>query len=148
MTAQPERRSQVFLLAVGGFFLVVFALPLFLDPYWWAAAERDPHTDVATYFGRCLGAVGVALSGTALWAAREPRRYRSLFTVLGIAAALLAVVHLRGAVEDSQPLVEHLETLGYAAFAGFAFSCTLAGLRNRGIATRASPSGLASAPAG
>ena len=126
MTAPPERRSQVFLLAVGGFFLVVFALPLFLDPYWWADRfgwDTSPHTDVATYFGRCLGAVGVALSGTALWAAREPRRYRSLFTVLGIAAALLAVVHLRGAVEDSQPLVEHLETLGYAAFAGFAFWC-------------------------
>jgi hypothetical protein len=115
-------RSRLFLVIVGGLFLVVFAIPLFLVPFEWAEAfgwsvER---TDLGSYFGRCLGAVAIAISGQALWAARAPERYRSLFELLAVAAALLAIVHLRGLFEDSQPLVEHLETAGYAAFAGLA----------------------------
>jgi len=42
--------------------------------------------------------------------------------LLGGAAALLAGVHLVGLIEDSQPVVEHLETAGYAAFAVAAFA--------------------------
>jgi hypothetical protein len=134
-----ERRAQLFLAGAGSLFLIVFALPLFLDPYWWADRfgwDTSPHTDVGTYFGRCLGAVAVALSGAALWAAREPARWRSLFTVLGVAGALLAVVHLRGAVEDSQPLVEHLETLGYAGFSALAFWCRPPEHARSAVATR------------
>jgi hypothetical protein len=118
-------RSRVFLVAVGGFFLVVFAIPLFLVPFEWAEAfgwdaER---TDVGSYFGRCLGAVAIAISGQALWASRAPERYRSLFDLLSVAAALLAVVHLRGLVEESQPWIEHVETAGYALFAAAALWC-------------------------
>ena len=115
-------RSAVFLAVVGAFFLAVFAIPLFLVPFEWAEAfgwdvER---TDLGSYFGRCLGAVAIAISGQALLAARAPERHRSLFELIAAAAALLAIVHLRGLVEDSQPLVEHLETAGYAAFAAVA----------------------------
>jgi hypothetical protein len=115
-------RSRVFLAVVGGLFLVVFAIPLFLVPFEWAEAFgwEVERTDVGSYFGRCLGAVAVAVSGQALWAARAPERYRSLFGLLAAAAALLSIVHLRGLIEESQPFVEHVETLGYAAFAGFA----------------------------
>ena len=121
-----ERRSRVFLLVVAGIFLPLFALPLFIDPYWWADLfgwDTGPETDLGHYFGRCLGAVAIALVGTALVAARNPGRYQSLFTVLTAAGALLALVHLRGLVEDAQPLVEHLETGGYAAFAALAWWC-------------------------
>jgi hypothetical protein len=115
-------RPQLFLACVGGLFLFVFAIPLFLVPFDWAEAfgwdvER---TDVGSYFGRCLGAVAIAISGQALLASRDPERYRPLFDLLAVAAGLLAIAHLRGLFEDSQPLVEHLETLGYAAFAGLA----------------------------
>jgi formate hydrogenlyase subunit 3/multisubunit Na+/H+ antiporter MnhD subunit len=115
-------RSRAFLAAVGGLFLVVFAIPLFLVPFEWAEAFgwEVERTDLGSYFGRCLGALAVAISGQALWAARSPERHRSLFALLAAAAALLAIVHLRGLVEDSQPFVEHVETLGYAAFAGLA----------------------------
>lgn len=117
-------RARAFLLAVGLLFLPVFALPLFVDPYWWAERfgwDTGPETDLGAYLGRCLGAVAIALSAQALRASRAPGEHRSLFDVLGVAAALLALVHLRGLVEDSQPLVEHLETAGYAAFAGLAW---------------------------
>jgi hypothetical protein len=121
-----ESRSRVFLLVVAALFLPVFALPLFIDPYWWADQfgwDTGPKTDLGNYFGRCLGALAIAVAGTALIGAREPARYRALFFVLTIAAALLSIAHLRGLVEDSQPLVEHLETGGYAAFAALAWWC-------------------------
>ncbi|MDQ3936616.1 MAG: hypothetical protein M3340_18500 [Actinomycetota bacterium] len=118
-------RSRAFLMAVGGLFLVVFAIPLFLVPFEWAEAfgwdvERS---DLGSYFGRCLGALAIAISGQALWASRDPERFRSLFELLAVAAALLAIVHARGLAEESQPLVEHLETALYAAFAGLALWC-------------------------
>ena len=118
-------RARWFLLVVGIFFLVLFALPLFLVPFEWAEAfgwdvER---TDVGSYFGRCLGAVAIAISGLAVWASRAPERYRALFELFAAAAALLAIVHLRGLAEDSQPAIEHVETLMYAGFAALALWC-------------------------
>lgn len=119
-----ERRSRVFLFGVAAIFLPLFAVPLFIDPYWWAERfgwDTGPETDLGNYFGRCLGAVAIAITVTALVAARDPGRHRAIFTVLAVAGALLAIVHLRGLVEDSQPVVEHLETALYAGFAALAW---------------------------
>jgi hypothetical protein len=118
-------RSRLFLAVVGAVFLVVFAIPLFVVPFDWADAFGwdVQRTEVGSYFGRCLGAVAIALSGYALWGSRDPQRYRVLFELFAIAAALLAIVHLRGLVEDSQPAIEHVETLAYAAFAALALWC-------------------------
>ena len=113
------RSPRVFLLVVGIVFLPVFAIPLFVDPYWWAERfgwDTGPETELGQYLGRCLGAVAIAIAATALAASREPERNSALFTVLGVGGVLLAVVHLRGLIEDAQPLVEHLETAMYAAF--------------------------------
>jgi hypothetical protein len=118
-------RDRAFLLGVGGVFLVAFALPLFLVPFEWAEALGwdVQRTDVGSYFGRCLGAVAVALTGAAVWGSRDPPRYRPLFDVFAVAGLLLAIVHLRGLIEDSQPPIEHVETLMYAAFACLALWC-------------------------
>ena len=118
-------RARAFLLGVGLLFMVAFALPLFLVPFEWAEAFgwEVERTDVGSYFGRCLGAVAVAISGTAIWASRAPARYRSLFELLAASAVLLSIVHLRGLAEDSQPAIEHVETLVYAGFAGLALWC-------------------------
>ena len=119
-------RSQAFLLVTAVFFIPLFAVPLFVDPYWWAERfgwDTGPETDLGNYLGRCLGAVAIALTVTALIGARDPRRYRAVFTILAIAGALLAVVHLRGLIEDAQPLVEHLETAMYAGFGALAWWC-------------------------
>lgn len=115
-----ERASSRFLVGVGLVFLPLFALPLFLDPYGWARRfgwAAEPETDVGLYFGRCLGAVAVALSGGALAASRRPSEHRSLFTVLEMASWLLTVVHVRGLLQRRQPPIEHAEIAGYAAFA-------------------------------
>lgn len=121
-----ERRARVFLIVVAAIFLPVFAIPLFIDPYWWADRfgwDTGPETDLGNYFGRCLGALAIAIMVTALVAARDPARYRAIFTVLALGGLLLAIVHLRGLVEDSQPAIEHVETALYAGFAALAWWC-------------------------
>jgi len=88
---------------------------------------RRPHTDLAAYFGRCVGAVAIVSTIVALAAARAPAARRWLFLLLALAGALLAVVHAIGAVRDAQPLSEDLEVTGYAAFALLALCCRPSG---------------------
>jgi len=121
-----ERAARRFLLAVSLIFLPIFAIPLLVHPYAWARRfgwRDEPETDVGRYFGRCLGALAVALTGTALVASRNPREHRSLFTVLEAGGWLLSAVHLRGLVERRQPPIENAEVAGYAAFALLARRC-------------------------
>jgi hypothetical protein len=122
----PVARSRAFLIVVAVVFIPVFALPLFVDPIWWAERfgwETAGASDLTNYLGRCLGAVALAIALIALAAAREPAAHRRLFDLLALAAALLAVVHLRGTIEGGQPAIEHVETLFYAAFAAAAIVC-------------------------
>jgi hypothetical protein len=115
--SDQDRAARIFLRGTGLFFLIVFALPLLLHPYGWARAfgwRKEPETDVGLYFGRCLGAVAVALSANAVMASREPSKHRGLFFVLEVACWLLSLVHVRGLVERRQPPVEHAEIVGYA----------------------------------
>jgi hypothetical protein len=120
------RRARAMLVFVAALFIPVFAVPLFIDPYWWGDVfgwDTDSRSDLTAYLGRCLGAVALAIAVTALLAARHPAANRTLFDLLGLGAALLALVHARGLIEDSQPLVEHLETAAYAVFAALAWWC-------------------------
>jgi hypothetical protein len=120
------RRARAMLVFVAVLFIPVFAMPLFIDPYWWGEVfgwDTDSRSDLTAYLGRCLGAVALAIAVSALVAARDPATSRGLFDLLGLAAALLALVHLRGLLDDSQPLVEHLETVLYAGFAALAWWC-------------------------
>ena len=121
-----ERRARAFLVVVGVIFIPVFALPLFIDPYWWGDVfgwDTGSRSDLTAYLGRCLGAVALAIAIVALLAAREPTANRGLFDVLVLGGALLALVHLRGLLEDAQPTVEHLEIAMYGGFAALAWWC-------------------------
>jgi hypothetical protein len=100
--------------------LVIFGVPLLVHPYAWAKAfgwKEEPVTDVGLYFGRCLGALAVALGGDGVRAAQDPRRHRGFFDVGETAGWLLAAVHLRGMLEGRQPPIEHAEIAGYSALA-------------------------------
>jgi hypothetical protein len=122
----PARRARLFLIVVAAVFIPVFAVPLFVDPYWWGDVfgwDTRAQTDLGDYLGRCLGAVALAISLVAARATRDPSAHRDLFDVLVLGAGLLALVHLRGLIEDSQPAVEHLEIAMYAGFAGLAWWC-------------------------
>lgn len=101
-----------FLLGVVGVTALLFAVPLFLVPLQWARIMRftlPDDTDLAVYFGRCLGAVALGLVGLGFHAARTgaglPLTYALFFGV----AVLMVGVHVYGAIRRIQPLSETLE---------------------------------------
>ena len=121
-----NRRSALFLLATSGGSLAAFGLPLFLAPLKWAKRLRwrlPEDTDLAVYWGRSLGAVAIALGLGGLWAARDPWRHRIIFKIVAVVAALLAGVHVRGAIERKQPWTETAEIGLWAAMTIAAIAC-------------------------
>jgi hypothetical protein len=112
-----------FLWILGSTFLVVYALPLFVAPFAWARVflwkvdRRDPLT---LYFGRCVGAVAVAICVITLRAAPDAGSNPTLFEFIGVSGALLAVVHLVGAIEGEQPWTETAEILLFGGAAAYA----------------------------
>jgi hypothetical protein len=98
-------------------FLVLYALPILLVPFRWARAFRwtvNERDDLALYFGRCTGALAVALCVACLRAAAHPRDHVDLFDLLAVAGALLTAIHVWGALERRQPWTETVEIALYA----------------------------------
>ncbi|MDP2243056.1 hypothetical protein [Pseudomonas sp.] len=96
---------------------LVFALPIFLVPLAWARLMgwRIPtHTDLAVYFGRCLGAFILILEAMMLRAALTGEAIHTVFELLAATALMMIVVHVYGALRRIQPLSETLEIGFYA----------------------------------
>jgi hypothetical protein len=105
---------------IAGGFGPVFALPLLVDPYRWAGWfgwKPEPETEVGLYFGRCLGALATASCLQAARASRDPARHPGFYEFAESVGWLLALVHLRGFLEQRQPPIEDAEIVGYTAFA-------------------------------
>ena len=123
MLTESRRRSSTFLLGAGATGLLAFGVPLFLSPLRWARALRwrvPADTDLTVYLGRSLGAVAVALSTGALRAARRPEEQRTMVEVGFLTGALLAVVHVWGALLRRQPWTETAEIAFWSSMAGAA----------------------------
>jgi hypothetical protein len=96
---------------------LVFALPIFLVPLTWARliGWRIPmQTDLAVYFGRCLGAFILILEAMMLRAALTGEAIHTVFQLLAATALMMIVVHVYGALRRIQPLSETLEIGFYA----------------------------------
>lgn len=126
MKRRANTRSSIFLLTASGVGLVVFALPLLLSPLRWAKALRwrvPADNDLALYLGRSLGAVATTLTLGGIRAAFDPWRNRILFPMAAIAAGLLTLVHIVGAVQRRQPWTETAEILFWGAMTAGAVAC-------------------------
>lgn len=91
---------------------LVFALPIFLVPLTWArlmAWQIPQQTDLAVYFGRCLGAFILILEALMLRAALTGEAMHTAFELLAATASMMIVVHVYGALKRIQPLSETLE---------------------------------------
>jgi hypothetical protein len=120
MATESSAKSRAFLLAAGVTGLASFGIPMFLSPLRWARALRwrvPEDTDLTVYLGRSVGAVAVALSAGALRAARRPEEHRVIFEMGFLTGALLAVVHLWGALQRRQPWTETAEIAFWSAMA-------------------------------
>ena len=109
--------AQAFLLVLMIVTSTAFALPIFLVPLTWARrfGWRIPeHTDLAIYFGRCLGAFILIVELLILRAALTGTGLVFTFQVLIAVAVLMIVVHIWGALQRIQPISETLEIGMYA----------------------------------
>jgi hypothetical protein len=99
---------------------VVFALPIFLVPLKWArwfGWTIPQQTDLAVYFGRCLGAFILIVEFLMLRAAVSGTGLIFTFQVLLAVSAFMIVVHVWGALLRIQPISETLEIVMYSGLA-------------------------------
>ncbi|WP_225411861.1 hypothetical protein [Stigmatella hybrida] len=108
-----------FLVFATSFFLVVVALPLLFIPLTWARVFRwklpEEGKDLTVYFGRCLGAVSLAIIIVVAQGIPEPKSNLKLFDLVALTAGLMVAVHVWGALRRIQPMTETIETLFWAA---------------------------------
>ena len=89
-----------------------FALPIFLVPLQWARLMRwniPQDTDLAVYFGRCLGAFILIVEWMALRALCGRIELHIAFDLTFAVFTLMIPVHVYGALRRIQPLSETLE---------------------------------------
>jgi len=91
---------------------VIFCIPLFCVPIQWAKVLKwniPDDTDLAVYFGRCLGGLGLAICTVAVHAGLTRGNSITLFHIMFGVFILLTVAHIWGAIKRIQPITETLE---------------------------------------
>jgi hypothetical protein len=104
--------SREFLLVLVAVTTLAFALPIFLVPLRWARVFqwRIPgDTDLAVYFGRCLGAFILIVEALMLRAGLSGEGLVFIYQQLLAIATLMVIVHIWGALQRIQPWTETLE---------------------------------------
>jgi len=112
--------ARTYLLFLMALTTLAFALPIFLAPLKWArwfGWKIPQETDLAVYFGRCLGAFILIVELLMLRAAVTGTGLVLTFQVLLAVAAFMIVVHVWGAVLRIQPISETLEIGIYSGLA-------------------------------
>lgn len=92
--------------------LVVFTIPLFCAPIAWAKILQwniPDDTDLAIYFGGCLGGVGLAICAVALHAGLTGEGAIVVFNLLFGVFGFLTIAHIWGAIKGIQPITETIE---------------------------------------
>ena len=106
--------SQTYLLVFVIVTSIAFALPIFFKPLVWAKMmqwEIPQETDLAVYFGRCLGAFICIVELIALRAAITGVGLVFAFEVMLAVFSFMLVVHIYGAIKKIQPITETLENI-------------------------------------
>ena len=112
--------ARTYLLLLMTVTTAVFALPIFLAPLKWArwfGWTIPQHTDLAVYFGRCLGSFILIVELLMLQAAVTGAGLVTTFQVLLAVSAFMIVVHVWGALLRIQPVSETLEIGMYSVLA-------------------------------
>jgi hypothetical protein len=112
MIGMWSAHAQTYLLVTMVITTLTFALPIFLAPLRWARMlgwTIPEHTDLAVYFGRCLGAFVLIVEALMLRAALTGVAIVFTFQVMTAVAVLMVIVHIVGAIERTQPFLETLE---------------------------------------
>ena len=114
MIGMWSSHAQTFLLVFACITTLFFALPLFFTPLAWARMMMwtvPDDTDLAVYFGRCLGAFILIVELIAFRAALTGEGLLFAFQVLLAVFLFMLVVHIYGALRKIQPITETLENI-------------------------------------
>lgn len=106
------QHAQSYLLVLMISTTLFFALPIFIAPLAWARLMlwRIPQdTDLAVYFGRCLGAFILIVEFLMLRGTTTVEATAYAFDVLFGVFGLMLAVHVYGAIRRIQPITETLE---------------------------------------
>jgi len=106
--------AQTYLLVFASLTTLLFALPIFFKPIQWARIMQwniPEDTDLAVYFGRCLGAFILIVELISFRAAITGEGLRFAFEVLLAVFSFMLIVHIYGAIRKIQPITETLENI-------------------------------------
>ena len=109
--------ARTFLLVFGIAAGLAFAVPIFLMPITWARAFRwniPDDTDLAIYFGRCLGVLAVVLTLFVLRAGLTGDSLVLMFQIMIPVFVGMTLVHIWGALRRIQPMTETIEIAFWA----------------------------------
>lgn len=104
--------SQTYLLWLCIITTLVFALPITFMPLRWAKLMQwrlPEHTDLAVYFGRCLGCFILIVEALMLRAALHGTGLHMVFDQLILVFASMVILHVVGAIQRIQPWTETAE---------------------------------------
>ena len=117
MIGMMGEHAQTFLLVFGIIGGIAFALPIFVAPLAWARVFRwnlPEDTDLAVYFGRCLGVMALVLDAFVLRAAVTGEGTVWVFRFAIAVFAGMTLVHIWGAIRRIQPMTETIEIAFWA----------------------------------
>lgn len=80
-------------------------------------------TDLAVYFGRCLGGIAIVLNAFTLRAGVTGDGNVFAFQITLAVASILTVVHVWGAVRGTQPVSETIEIAMWAGLVLLTLAC-------------------------
>lgn len=112
MIGMFAEHSSTFLRIVAVLTTLVFSIPISLAPLKWASIlgwTVDAKSDLALYFGRCLGVMAIVQSCAAWYVAGNAQLQPFYFAMLIAITVLMTVVHIVGAVQKVQPWIETAE---------------------------------------
>ena len=112
MVGLYAEHSGTFLRTLAVLTAVVFSIPILVAPLAWARAfawKVEPDSDLALYFGRCLGGFALVFSGCAWYVVGHPVLEPFFFSILILVFTLMAIIHAVGAVQKVQPWTETAE---------------------------------------
>ena len=100
----------------AGIVAVGYGIPIAFMPIRWARAVGWPlpaDLRLATYFGRCLGALILVLAGFVAHASFHPALVGVALVLGAMAFFAMVIIHVVGALERSQPPFESWEILAF-----------------------------------
>lgn len=109
-----SEHAQIYLLIFCILTSLFFALPIFFKPLLWAKLmlwKIPEETDLAVYFGRCLGAFICIVELIILRAALTGEGLIFAFEVMIAVFIFMLIVHIYGAIKKIQPITETLENI-------------------------------------